>query len=441
MPATPDPPAHPLAGPSWSGFSAANRCDPTGWALLFLLRYTRTVNWLIRLSLIGLALSCLPLQFATAQDSPLGQQYEAAQRALTDGKYPEAQRAFEQLAQAHPEIAEIHANLGLIYFQERKFEEAVPELRRALKLKPGLANSATVLAMALSELGRYSEALPGLEKGFRSTDLETKRMCGLQLERAYTGLLQNRKAVEIALELNRLYPDDPEVLYHNGKIFGNFAFLSMQKLSQVAPNSVWTHEASAEAYESQGSYSSAIGEYHTVLFIEPKRPAIHYRLGRTLLARSRETSSAEDLAAAVKEFELELTLDPLNANSAYELAEIHRRAGEFEDAQKDFELALKTYPEFEEAHLGLAAALTSLQKPALALPHLQKAISLNRDNEVSWYRLSKVEHLLGNSTEQQKAMAEFQKLHSKKTNELESGRKLFSPDEVTKQDVDPNTPE
>ena len=421
--------------------NATDKCDPSGWALLFLLRYTRTVSWLIRLSLIGLGLSCLPLQFATAQDSALGQQYEAAQRALTDGNYPEAQRAFEQLAQVHPEIAEIHANLGLIYFQERKFEEAVPELRRALKLKPALANSATILAMSLSELGRYSEALPGLEKGFLSTDSETKRMCGLQLERAYTGLLQNRRAVEIALEMNRLYPDDPEVLYHNGKIFGNFAFLSMQKLSQVAPGSAWTHEAAAEAYESQGSYSSAIGEYHTVLAIEPRRPGIHYRLGRTLLARFRETSSAEDLAVAIKEFELELTLDPLNANSAYELAEIRRKAGEFTDAQKYFELALKNYPEFEEAHLGLAAVLTTLQKPDLALLHLQKAISLNRDNEVSWYRLSKVERLLGNSTEQQKAMAEFQRLHSKKTNELEASRKLFSPDEVTKQDVDPHTPD
>jgi len=398
------------------------------------------VNWLIRLSVISLGNLCLLLQLSSAQDSALDQQYEAAQRALTGGNYPEAQRAFEQLARAHPEIAEIHANLGLIYFEERKFDLAVPELRHALKLKPGLANSATILAMSLSEIGRYEEALPGLEKGFRSTDPEMRRMCGLQLERAYTGLLQNRKAVETALEMNRLYPNDPEVLYHNGKIFGNFAFLSMQKLSQVAPDSVWTHEAAAEAYESEGSYSSAIGEYHTVLAIEPRRPGIHYRLGRTVLARSRETASAEDLSAAVEEFERELTLDPLNANSAYELAEIHRKAGEFEDAQKGFELALKNYPDFEEAHLGLAAVLLSLNKPDLALTHLQKAISLNRENEVSWYRLSKVERILGNAAEQQKAMAEFQRIHSKKTNETESGKKLFSPDEVTKQDIDPNAP-
>ena len=398
------------------------------------------MKWLIRLAIVSLGHLCLVLQVASAQDSALDQRYEAAQRALADGNYPEAQRAFEQLARAHPEIAELHANLGLIYFEERKFDEAVPELRRALKLKPVLTNSAKILAMSLSELGRYAEALPDLEKGFRSTEPEMKRMCGLQLERAYTGLLQNRKAVEIALEMGQLFPDDPEVLYHNGKILGNFAFLSMQKLSQVAPNSVWTHEASAEAYESQGSYSSAIGEYHTVLAIEPRRPGIHYRLGRTLLARFRETTSAEDLSAAVKEFEQELTLDRLNANSAYELAEIHRKAGDFESAEKDFELALKNYPDFEEAHLGLAAVLLSRNQPDLALAHLQKAISLNRENEVSWYRLSKVERVLGNTAEQRKALAEFQRLHSKKTNEPESGKKLFAPDEVTKQDIDPNAP-
>ena len=60
-------------------------------------------------------------------------------------------------------------------------------------------------------------------------------MCGLQLLRAYSGLRRDSKAVEVALELNRLYPDDPEVLYHTGRIFGNFAFLNMQKLAQVAP--------------------------------------------------------------------------------------------------------------------------------------------------------------------------------------------------------------
>jgi hypothetical protein len=77
-------------------------------------------------------------------------------------------------------------------------------------------------------------------------------MCGLQLLRAYPGLRRESKAVEVALDLNRLYPDDPEVLYHTARIFGSAAFLNMQKMAQVAPASVWRHQAEAEAYESQG---------------------------------------------------------------------------------------------------------------------------------------------------------------------------------------------
>ena len=80
----------------------------------------------------------------------------------------------------------MHANLGLIYFQERKFEQAIPALRQALKLKPALTKTGALLAISLSELGRYGEALPGLEKGFhQSAEPAIKRMCGLQLLRAY----------------------------------------------------------------------------------------------------------------------------------------------------------------------------------------------------------------------------------------------------------------
>jgi tetratricopeptide (TPR) repeat protein len=380
--------------------------------------------------------------YSMAQSADAVEKYsEQGQRALAQGNYAEAESAFEKLRELEPGVAEIHANLGLIYFQEKKFEQAVPALRQALKLKPTLPKTGTLLAMALSELGRYSEALPGLEKGFRqSTDAPAKRMCGLQLLRAYTGLRRDRKAVETALELNQLYPNDPEVLYHSGKIFGNFAFLTMQKLAQVAPASVWRHQAEAEAYESQGAYDAAISEYRQVLSADPRRPGIHYRLGRTLLARSRQSNAPDDVATAAKEFELELALDPGNANAAYEMGEIHRNAGEFVEAQKFFEQALQYYPDFEEAQLGLAAVLMSQQKPDLALPHLQKAITLEPGNEVSWYRLSQVQGMLGQEVEQKKTFAEFQRLRTQKSSQQETGKQIFSPEEVTRQQLDPNAP-
>jgi tetratricopeptide (TPR) repeat protein len=361
----------------------------------------------------------------------LMQQYsQGGQQALAAGHYDEAESDFKKLLAIDPGIAEIHATLGLVYFQEKKFDQAVPELRRALRLKPALGRASTLLAMSLSETGQYQEALPGLEKGFQhASDPATKRMCGLQLMRSYTGLQRDQDAVTTALQLNQLYPNDPEILYQTGRIYGNYAFLTFHKLEVVAPMSIWRHQAAAEAFESEGSTNLAIGEYREVLTLDPHRPKIHYRIGRTLLARFQLTHMPEDRAEAQREFEQELQLDPGNANALYELAEIHRQLNELDRAQEYFAAALKEYPDFEEAHVGLATILMAQQKPDLALSHLQRAVALNGDDEVAWYRLAQADRALGNKDEQQKALAQFQRLRS----QIAIQQGTSTPEEVTKQ--------
>jgi tetratricopeptide (TPR) repeat protein len=392
-----------------------------------------------RLKLIGtllLVLGCLP-SGANAQENESAERIaEAGQSALAAGRYAEAEKAFEQLRQLEPGIAEVHANLGLIYFQERKFEEAVPTLRQALKLKPALVKSENLLAMSLSEIGHYNEAIPGLEKCLKhSMDTEIKRMCGLELQRAYSGVKKDDKAVEVAIQLNRLFPDDPEILYQTGKIYGNLAFLTMEKLAQLAPTSVWRHMAAAEAHESQGAFDQAIPEYNEVLKLDPQRSGVHYRLGQCLLGRYWQRHSAEDLVAAETEFQQELKIDPANANSAYELGELRRKANRFDEAQQYFEQALQHYSDFPEAQLGLAAVLQSKKLPDQALVHAQRAVALDPENEVGWYRLAQIQKSLGNNAEQQKALAEYQRLHDR-SSQQRGLEPVFSSPEVTKQEIE-----
>ena len=401
-----------------------------------------------RLILI-LSLLCLAGPWAQAQaEAPdaaqLDRYADEAQKALAEQRYDAAARAYEKLRELSPQTAEVHAQLGLVYFQQHAFARAVPSLRQALKLHPGLPKADILLAMCLSELGQFQEALPGLRKGFRqSVDIPLRRSSGLQLQRAYTGLEQDGKAVEVALELTRVYPNDPEVLYHSGRLFSNYAYLITMKLTRVAPASSWTHQAAGEANESLGLYGPAIGEYREVLAQDPRRPGIHFRIGRTLLARARARATDEEALAAasraegVREFEQELALDPTSATAAYELGEIHRRAGDLEEARKLFEAAVEHYPDFEEAQIGLARVLIALGKPEVALPHLRKAISLNPANEVSYYQLSLGYRALGNPAEQEKALAEFQRLHSQRARPEEP--LTFVPQEVTKQEMDSAT--
>jgi tetratricopeptide (TPR) repeat protein len=385
----------------------------------------------VRKLLILLCLSAASLLAQQPDPASLQRYFQEGEKALAEGRYADAERSYSKLRELNPEVAEVHVKLGLIYFQQGKFAQAVPALNKALKLKPALPNADILLAMSLSELGRYNEALAGLEKGFRrSPDPALKRLAGLQLQRAYTGLGKDSKAVEIALELNRLYPDDPEILYHGSRLYANFAYLMLRKLSEVAPTSVWRRQAAGETFESQGQHELAIREYRAVLALEPGRPGIHYRIGRTLLARAQPELQKE----ALNEFQEELQLDATNGNAAYEAGEIHRRLGQLDQAANFFDMALRTDGNFEEAQIGLGRVLITQGKPDQALPHLQKAISLNPANEVSQYQLSQVYRALGRTVEQQMALKEFQRLRAEKARQEEKAG--LSPREVTKQVLD-----
>jgi tetratricopeptide (TPR) repeat protein len=387
---------------------------------------------------------CLSASSALAQSDPalLDRYFQQGEQALAQGRYQEAAAAYEKLKELSPATAEVHAKLGLIYFQQRDYGRAVPALRQALKLKPALPRADILLAMSLSELGQYKEALPGLQKGFRQTaDAPLRRLSGLQLQRAYTGLEQDDKAVEVALELTRLHPDDAEVLYHGGRLFANFAYLTTMKLRRVAPTSVWMHQAAGEANESQGLYDQAVREYRRVLALDPRRPGLHFRIGRALLSRAQQPGSGAEAGKAredaLAEFEAELQLDPTNANAAYELGEMHRKAGELDAAATFFESAVSGYPDFAEARIGLGRVLVAQGQPGRALPHLQKAVALDPASDVAHYQLSVAHGRLGNVAEQRKVLEEFKRLRERKR---EHEALLLAPSQVTPQELDPSAP-
>ena len=388
-------------------------------------------------------LLCLSASSGLAQqaNSALLQRYsQEGEKALAEQRYDEAAKAYEKIRELAPNTAEAHARLGLIYFLQGRFEQAPPALRQALKLKPSLPNTDVLLAMSLSELGQYQEALPALQKGFkRLTDPALKRASGLQLQRAYTGLRQDDKAVEVALELTRLYPKDPEVLYHAGRLFANYAYLSTVKLAEVAPDSLWLRLASGEAYESQGRLDVAIREYKEVLSLQPNRPGVHYRIGRALLARAKQsTDDKVSEPEALKEFEEELRLDQTNANAAYEAGEIHRKSARFDRGAELFSQAVKYYPDFVEALVALGRTLLSLGKAEQSLAPLGKAVALDAANEVAWFQLAQAQRALGNAGEQQKALAELQRLRDMKR---QAEINFLTRQEVTKQSLDSKPPQ
>jgi len=393
---------------------------------------------LSRLSLGGVLLF-LGTQFALAQPggSDAAAQYaEAGQQALAAGQYATAQQSFEKLAKLEPRIAEVHATLGLIYFKQREYDAAVREIHAAQKLKPGLPKLDSLLGMSLAEEGQIKDALPGLEKGFKQTaDGEVRRMCGLQLLRVYTGLERNADAVETAVALNKFYPDDPEILYHTSRIYGNYTYLMMEKLRDKAPDSVWMLQASGEAHESEKQYDASIQDFKHVLVLEPRRPGIHFRIGRVYLRRFQENHKDADRDLAAEQFRAELTIDAQNGNALYELAQLDHDSGKLEDARKEFEALVAAQPDFEQACVGLASVLVDSDMANLAVPHLKHAVELDPNDEVAWYRLSQTLRATGDREGQKQAMDTFRRVHASEQNRLVRAGVRLPSGEVTPQQL------
>ena len=213
----------------------------------------------------------------------------------------------------------------------------------------------------------------------------------------------------------------------------------MEKLRDKAPNSVWMLQAKAEAQESEKQYGLAIASFESVLRLQPKRPGVHYRMGRVYLARFEQARDPKDRDQAADQFRAELALDPLNSNAAYELAQIDYDLGNLDQARRQFESLIERRPEFEQARVGLAGILLETQKPGEAATQLKRAIELDPNDEVAWYRLATALRQTGDREGQKKALAEFQRLHALNGSRMARMGILMEAGEVTPQKIGDTT--
>ncbi len=363
---------------------------------------------------------------------------DAAQQALAHGDAETARTDYEKLAKLKPEVAEIHATLGAMDFQQRRYAQAIAEIEEAQKLKPGLPRLNSLLGLSQAAIGHYRRAQPLLQKCFQQTaDRQLNRLCGLQLMRVEQGLDEDADAVETALTLNRLYADDAEILYHTGRVFGSYAYEVMERLRDKAPNSVWMLLAQGEANEAAKNYSAAIVAYRHVLEQDPKRVGIHYRLGRMYLARYGDTQKAEDKQAAMREFAAELALDPSDGNALYEIANQEAESGQLEKARTDYQKLVERIPDFEQALVGLGGVEIEAGQFQPAADLLERATKLKPTDEVAWYRLFMARRGSHDEAGARVAMDEYRKLHSAEASN--SGLRA-SDSSVTPQTLDKTAP-
>lgn len=111
-----------------------------------------------------------------------------------------------------------------------------------------------------------------------------------------------------------------------------------------------------------------------------------------------------DLKSAVSYFRGALEVDPAYLEARRNMGAVHLRQGDFAGAVKDFRQLLLVNPDLIEGHLGLASGLLGLQKVDEACGVLERATSLDVDDDRAWLMRAACESARGHRQEAKEAL-------------------------------------
>ena len=174
-----------------------------------------------------------PMEVRLAKAAPSGPPpevkaaLEKAEAAFQARRFPEARGEFEKLLAMMPAQAPtIHQRIGLCYYAEKNYKEALPHLEQALAAQPGNLQIRAIAAQAALSGGmvdRGRELLAGIDES-TIKDPDTFFNVGLD----FLGAGNTEEAVGYFTKALALDPKDVEVYYQRG-----LAYLHLGKMAEA----------------------------------------------------------------------------------------------------------------------------------------------------------------------------------------------------------------
>jgi len=137
-------------------------------------------------AVVGFLTVCLLAGEAFSQQTQFESLLASAQQAQARGDFQSAAEFYKQAVAIHPEIPELRANLGLMYYQTGKSDQAAEAFLAALRLNPALFVPNLFLGLDYVRSKRFDNAIPYLKRAALSkpTEIQTQ----LALGDAYKGV-------------------------------------------------------------------------------------------------------------------------------------------------------------------------------------------------------------------------------------------------------------
>ncbi len=167
---------------------------------------------------------------------------------------------------------------------------------------------------------------------------------------------------------------------------GNSTWFGVRGRESVIP----IHNNIGDTYRRLGRYDDAAEEYALSLAVNPLYAETHYNLGVAYLGMN-------DPARSLQAFEEAIRLEPKYSLAHKALGDLYRKTGEMDSAIREYRITLESDSTMTEAHLGLGMLLTRQRKYEDALVHYRAAAGLRPDDSHIHSSLGLLYSLIGDT--------------------------------------------
>lgn len=354
--------------------------------------------------------------------------FERGQQSLAAGKYEDAQRDFGQLIKMGVRSGSVYTNLGVVYMRTGKLDNAIQAFKKAKELAPGMTGIDLNLGLAYYKQREFKEAVPYFAA---VVAVDTANLQAQYLEGECHFMMD-----EFAAAASELAPlrdrerGDLEYLFMLGVSYGKLKRTDDARnifgaLLQSGGDTPHLHLLLGKAYLALGDFPSAGPELEKAAAGDPLLPYSHYFLGVL-------DEKLGKLDAAAAEFEKETEISPNDPWAFEDLSRIKLNLGDADGVISLLERAVARNPDAPTLRSALAKAYMQKGEPARAIPHLSRAIELEPKNGNYHYQLGRAYAQAGRQKEASVEMAKARALQEgvlKGQMELLSrdGRKISDP--------------
>jgi tetratricopeptide (TPR) repeat protein len=283
------------------------------------------------------------------------------------GELREAAQRYQQVLHADPNHADAVDLLGVIAYQEQRYDQATVAIQRALTLNPSCAAYYCHLALAQDALGQPEEALASFQTALRL------RPDFPEAHNDFANLLATQGKLDLAAahlqQAVRLRPDFAAAHNNLGNVLQRLAKPAdaethCREALRLRPGLAEVHNNLGSALESQGKLEAAVAQYRSALERRPDYPEAHNNLGNALLTQGNPEEAASHFQEALR-------LKPEYAAALANLGNVHKFQGRFDDALACYEQALRQDPDNAERHFNRALLWLLLGNWTLGWPEYE----------------------------------------------------------------------